>query len=67
MPDTKVTKVEFTFENLGSYDLDGRLITDRVGPHKLTWLSPPQTGVFFLVGIDPVVSEKEHIDGNEVA
>lgn len=59
MSDTKVTKVEFTYEQLGTYDRDGRQTSLRVGPHKLTWLSPPQTGVFFLVGIDPVVPEKE--------
>jgi hypothetical protein len=54
-----VTRVAVTYEQLGTFDRDGRQTSRHVGPCKLTWFSPPHTGVFFLINVEPFVPEKE--------
>lgn len=56
-PGTELTRMFPEYKTLGSIGRDGRPLPGPVGPHKLTWLSPPCTGVYFLVGVDPVGPE----------
>lgn len=56
-PGTELTRVNTEYRVLGSVGRDGRPLPGPVGPHRLTFMSPPCTGVFFLVAVDPVEPE----------